>query len=243
MEVIDAGLPVRAFFTTRAGGSSTEPFASLNVATHVGDDAAAVASNRAAVSAHAGAPVTFLNAEHGIRVARIPAPGTEPPPADVLVTNTPGIALAAIAADCVPILLHDAATGAVSAVHAGREGVYAGAVDAGVAALLDLRAPRTPRGGLSASIGPAICGRCYEVGEDLRARVASRHPVAFATTRRGTPALDLPRAIETRLREMGLTRIVRHRICTLEDPRFFSHRGEGLTGRFAGVVVCGVSVP
>ncbi|WP_062318391.1 polyphenol oxidase family protein [Demequina maris] len=242
--MLDAGLPVRAFFTSRAGGSSAAPYESLNLATHVGDDPEAVALNRAAVSVMAGAPVSFLHAEHGIRVAEVTRPGEDPAVADVLVTRTPGVAVAAIAADCVPILMHDAVTGAVAAVHAGREGVRLGAVDAAVAALLDLRSPaeRRAREGMSASIGPAACGRCYEVPQEMRDAVASRHPTARSTTRAGTPALDLPRAVETRLGELGFTTVVRHRVCTLEDPRLFSHRRDGVTGRHAGVIVCGVSV-
>ncbi|WP_062518404.1 polyphenol oxidase family protein [Demequina gelatinilytica] len=242
--MLDAGLPVRAFFTARAGGSSPEPYGSLNLAWHVGDDPEAVARNRAVVSVAAGAPVSFLQAEHGIRVAMVTRPGEEPGPADVLVTRTPGVALGAIAADCLPVLMHDALTGAVAAVHSGREGVRRGAVDAAVAALLDLRTPaqRRVREGLSASIGPAICGRCYEVPETMRDEVASRHPTARAVTRAGTPSLDLPRAVETRLGELGFSAVVRHRICTHEDARYFSHRRDGVTGRHAGVVVCGVSV-
>ncbi|MFV0633248.1 peptidoglycan editing factor PgeF [Demequina sp.] len=238
MRVIDAGLDVRAFFTTRDGGASAPPFAGLNLATHVGDDPAAVASNRDAVARHAGAPVTFLTAEHGIAVAHITEPGQVGPTADALVTNVPGVALAAIAADCVPILLHDAASGAVAAVHAGREGLFAGVIDAAVAALIDLRGGPRVTGKLSASIGPAVCGRCYEVPAQLRARVAARHPSALSSTRIGTPALDLPRAVETRLAELGCHPIVRSRLCTVENENLFSHRRDGVTGRIAGVIVC-----
>jgi len=236
--VIDAGLRVRAFFTTRDGGVSEAPYASLNVADHVGDAPEAVALNRAIVSERAGTPVTFLRAQHGITVARVHGFDQAPPAADALVTSVPGVAVAAIAADCAPVLMHDEATGAVAAIHAGREGLFAGVIDAAVAELLDIRGGwRTP-GELSASIGPTICGQCYEVPEDLRARVGARHPSAMATTRHGTAALDISRAIEARLAQLGFDQVVRSRVCTAEDPELFSHRGEGVTGRFAGVVVC-----
>ena len=75
----------------------------------------------------------------------------------------------------------------------------------------------------------------YEVGE--------RHPTAIATTRWGTPALDIPKAVETRLGELGVGSITRQRYCTYEDTMFFSFRREGTTGRQCGVVVCGVSLP
>ncbi|WNM23343.1 polyphenol oxidase family protein [Demequina capsici] len=236
--MLDAGLRVRSFFTDRAGGCSSGPYSSLNIATHVGDDPDDVARNRLVVADAAGALVTFLRAEHGIAVARIDEPTEDPPIADVLLTTTPGIALGAIAADCVPVLLHDEVTGAVAAVHAGREGLYRGVVDAAVAAMLDLRPRRRGTAGMSAAIGPAICGACYEVPEAMRARVGSRHPVAVSSTRAGTPSLDIPRAIETRLAELGIDPILRHHRCTLEDERYFSHRRGAPTGRHAGVIVC-----
>lgn len=235
---MDAGLAVPAFFTERSGGASLGDYASLNVADHVGDTPVHVAANRATVEFQAGVPVSFLKAEHGIRVATVTAAGEEPPPADVLVTHTPGVAIATIAADCVPVLLHDEASGAVAAVHAGREGVYSGVVDAAVAAILDYRGGWKVPGRLHASIGPAICGRCYEVPAQMRARVTQRHPSALSTTSQGTPALDLPRAVEVRLGELGFTHIVRSPVCTFEDARWFSHRRDGTTGRFAGVIRC-----
>lgn len=238
MTVISAELNVRAFFTTREGGVSVAPYESLNVADHVGDNPAAVADNRSRVSQMAHAPVTFLTAQHGITVAHVSQPGQVAPPADVLVTTTPGVALAAIAADCLPVLIHDSASGAVAAAHVGREGLYRGTVDAAVAALLDIRGGWRVPGHMSASIGPGVCGQCYEVPAAMRDRVASRHPVARATTREGTASLDLPRAVEARLGELGFRQIVRHRACTREDPRWYSLRRDGTTGRHAGVIVC-----
>lgn len=241
--MIDAGLPVRAFFTDRDGGISDVPYASLNVGVHVGDDAGCVDLNRATVERRAGAPTVFLRAEHGARVHRVMDPSLEVPVADVLVTDVPGIALAAIAADCVPLLMHDAATGAVAAAHVGRLGLWDGAVDATVAALLSLRTQRASPRELSASLGPSICGRCYEVPPEMRYIVAERHPSATSSTRWGTPALDIPVAVETRLAELGVGHVVRHRLCTFEETTYFSHRREGVTGRQCGVVVCGVSLP
>ena len=240
--VIDAALPVRAFFTTRHGGVSDAPYESLNLAVHVGDDPRAVATNRERVSGHAGAPVSFLTAEHGTAVARVGVAGEQPSTADALVATVPGVGLAAIAADCAPVLLHDGATGAVAAIHAGREGVYGGVVDAAWSALMDVRAgvatAGSDAGAVSASIGPTICGRCYEVPEEMRARVSERHPAAFATTRAGTPALDIAAALATQLEGLGVGSLVRSDVCTAESDLFFSHRRDGVTGRFAGVIVC-----
>jgi len=235
--VFDAGLPVRALFTERVGGASSAPYHSLNLATHVGDDPAAVALNRAIVADALSAPVVYMAQQHGVRVAEVTAAGVEPV-ADVLITRTPGLAVAVLVADCVPVLLHDEATGAVAAIHAGRVGLYRGVIDAAVAALVDVRGGWGVPGRMSAAIGPAICGRCYEVPPAMRTLVATRHPSAFGTTSWGTASLDLPRAVETRLGELGFAEVVRHRLCTLEDEQYFSHRRAAPTGRFAGVVVC-----
>jgi len=232
----DAGLSVRAFFTTRHGGYSEGPYASLNVGDHVGDAADAVRANRARVAEHAGAPVTFLRPTHGRDVALIEVAGAEAPEADILVTATPGVALATLGADCVPLVMHDGATGAVAAAHIGRRGLVEGTVDATVAALLSLRGAHG--GLLSAVVGPAICAACYEVPEAMRDEAAHLHPAAWATTRQGTPALDIPGAVAARLEMRGVT-VTRHGACTAEDPDYFSHRRDGVTGRHAGVIVCG----
>ncbi|MGC4175765.1 polyphenol oxidase family protein [Demequina sp.] len=239
---LDAGLPVRAFFTTRDGGVSVEPYDSLNLADHVGDLPAHVDLNRAAIAEAAGAEPVFVVAEHGATVHHVSRPDAVVPPADILVTDVAGIALVALAADCVPLLLHDGASGAVVAAHIGRQGLWKGAVDAAVAALLDRRPARASRALIFASVGPAICGQCYEVPAEMRREIAERHPTAFSTTRWGTPALDIPRAVETRLGELGIGQVVRVRACTHEEAQFFSHRRDGVTGRQAGVVVCGVSL-
>jgi len=237
--LIDAGLPVPGFFTSRTGGVSTGSYSELNLGDHVGDVPEAVARNRDIVSDHAGSPVTFLRADHGITVAYITGKsGGTLPLADVLLTTVPGVALGAIAADCAPVLMHDGASGAVAAVHCGREGLYQGVIDAAVTALIELRGCGPHSALLTASIGPAICGRCYEVPLEMRERVARRHSAARSETSGGTPALDIPRAIESRLVDLGFGEVSRSRICTLEDLQYFSHRRDGATGRHAGVVVC-----
>ena len=238
---MDARLPVRAFFTDRTGGISSPPYESLNLAHHVGDDDAAVAVNRAVVADEVGAPVVFMRPEHGVAVARLGEEyldGRDPPVADVLVTMVPGLALATLAADCVPLLAHDAVSGAVVAAHVGREGLRAGVVDAAVSAIVDARNGWKDLHEVTFSMGPSICGHCYEVSSQLRADVAVRHPLAVATTSWGNPALDIPRAIYGRLILLGFDNIVRHRFCTFEERGMFSYRREGVTGRHAGIVVC-----
>jgi hypothetical protein len=238
---MDALLPVRAFFTDRHHGVSVRPYESLNLATHVGDEFADVGANRGIVEELAGAPVIFMRPEHGIAVARLDESyldGREAPVADVLITTVTGLGLAALAADCVPLLVHDAASGAVAAAHIGREGLRKGVVDATVAAILDSRHDGADPASVTFSIGPCICGTCYEVSGQMRSEVSRRHRTAAATTSWGTPSLDLPRAVAGRLAELGFTRVSRDESCTFEELRLFSYRREGTTGRQAGVVVC-----
>ncbi len=181
---MDAGLPVRAFFTDRHEGVSMTPYESLNLATHVGDDESAVHTNRTLVADRAGVPVVFMRPEHGIGVARVDESyldGREPPIADVLLTTVKGLGLAALGADCIPLVAHDASTGAVLAAHIGREGLRRGVVDAAVAALIDTRRTWAHPEAMTFSIGPSICGKCYEVSAGVRDDVAERHPVALST--------------------------------------------------------------
>jgi copper oxidase (laccase) domain-containing protein len=135
----------------------------------------------------------------------------------------------------VPVLL--AAPGpdgpVLGVAHAGRKGVRAGVVGATVEAMRDLGAD--PGAG-QAHVGPAVCGRCYEVTADLQAEFAATVPDAVSTTRHGAPGLDLPRAVLGQLVAAGVRDVGHDEACTLETPALYSHRRDGVTGRFAGVV-------
>ena len=233
MTGVDAGLRAPAFFTTRGDGVSTGAFESLNLASHVGDDAAAVAINRGRVAETIGAPVVYMQPTHGSRAVEVTS-ADEEPEADVLVTRNPALALAALAADCVPILVHERHSGAVAAIHAGRRGLAHGVVAAGIACLVGVARESHPQ--LEAAVGPAICGQCYEVAESVRAEVAAVVPAAAAQTRVGTPALDLPAGVMAELRAHGVQRIVDRTACTVENAEYFSYRRDTTTGRFGGII-------
>jgi YfiH family protein len=233
--VIDAGLPVRAFFTTRRGGVSVVPYDSLNVAGHVGDDPEAVRANRLMLDELAGAPVVYMAQKHGNTVVTV-SDLEGLPEADAIVTRNPNIALAVLVADCVPILMHDSGSGAVGAIHAGRAGVALGIVGAAVARLREAGGLRL--GKVSVAVGPAICGACYEVPEEMRAEVAGVVPEVRAETSWGTPSLDLRAAVRVQLEVVGVDEIRMVGPCTLESTDLFSHRRDGLTGRIAGVIRC-----
>ncbi len=234
--MLDAGLSVRAFFTSRPGGTSEGPFTSLNASYTVGDDPERVAENRRVIARFAGVPLAYMTQTHGATVA-IVDDANAAPEADAIVTVTRGLGLAVAVADCVPILAHDRASGAIAAIHAGRRGVQFGVIGAAIAAL------RSVAGGeadIEASIGPAICGGCYEVPEAMCENVSAAVPEARATTSWGTPSLDLPGAAHAQLVEAGVGSIVLAGGCTREFPEYFSHRRDGVTGRFVGVIVSGV---
>jgi YfiH family protein len=157
-------------------------------------------------------------------------PGGDRPDADALLTERPGIALLARAADCVPVLLV-ADGGQIGAVHAGREGVRRGVVPAAVEGMRALGAS-----GLRAWVGPHICGRCYEVPDAMRAEVATVVPATHATTSWGTPALDLGAGVRAQLADAAVP-VAEVGGCTLEDDALPSHRRDGAAaGRMAGVV-------
>jgi YfiH family protein len=207
-----------------------------NLATHVGDDPQEVATRRAAVAAGLGlAPerLVFMNQCHGavVHVVDGPWPGPQVPPGDALVTAVPDLALAVLVADCVPVLLADRGAGVLGAVHAGRPGLAAGVVPATLSAMRELGARE-----VEAVVGPAVCGRCYEVPEELRAQVAAVAPVSATVSWTGTAALDVASGVVAQLRAGG-AQVAWLPGCTREDASLYSYRRAQDCGRFAGIVV------
>ena len=234
----------RIAVSDRWGGVSTEPYAELNLAEHVADDPRHVGENRRRLAAALGlAPgsVTFMTQVHGREVAVVDgraAPTGAPRPhprADALVTTGRGVALTVLVADCVPVLLagRSEVGPVLAAAHAGRRGVALGVVGATVEAMARLGAPP---GSVSARVGPAVCARCYEVPAAMADELAAAVPSARATSSTGTSALDLPAAVAAQLQDAGVTEVAVDHTCTAEDPSLYSHRRDGVTGRFAGVV-------
>ena len=213
-------------FTTRRNGASLAPFESLNLAQHVGDDAESVATNRQLLAKITG-PVQFMNQVHGDEVVEVKTLGDDPT-ADALITTVPGIALAVMVADCIPLLL--SSSGVVGAVHVGRRGLMNSVAIKAVEAMRALGA-----GQIHAQLGASICGRCYEVPQEMADEVTVKHPAASSLTNNLTPALDLPRALIADLVASGVT-YEASPICTLENNEYFSYRRHNITGRNAGVV-------
>ena len=236
--LLRAGLPAPAAgaFTTRTGGTSAAPYDSANLGTHVGDDARAVAANREAVRAATGVEaLVFADQVHGRAVAVVDGPRPDAVPAtDALVTTTPGLGLVVLAADCLPVLLADPDARVVAAAHAGRAGLAGGVLQATLEVMARLGADP---GRTIAVIGPAACGRCYELPAELADEVEAAVPGSRATTWAGTASVDLTAGAEGVLAAAGVAHVAAVGGCTLEQPdRFFSYRRDARTGRHAGVV-------
>lgn len=225
-------------FTDRWGGVSAAPYEELNLGGAVGDDPGAVTANRETAAKSLGIDpgrVVWMNQVHGNAVTAVDGPwGERPAPeADALVTAERGLALAVLTADCVPVLLADPVAGIVAAAHAGRPGLVAGIVPAALRAMTERGADPAR---IVARTGPAVCGRCYEVPEPMRAEVAAVEPAAHAETSWGTPAVDVAAGVHAQLARAGVRDLERSPVCTRESPDHFSHRRDRTTGRLAGYV-------
>lgn len=215
-------------FTDRTGGLSTGAFLSNNVATHVGDEVATVLANRARLESDLGLPIQFMDQVHGDVVATIGNEIVVAPTADALITQSAGIGLAVMVADCIPLLLSNASS--VAAVHVGRKGLMNEVAMSAIQAMRSIDSSE-----ITAVVGPSICGQCYEVSEDIYEEVSTRFPLAASTTSDGGFALNLSRALMDQLQKSGV-RVVDEGRCTVEDSALYSYRRDGVTGRQVGVV-------
>jgi len=215
-------------FTDRTGGLSTGAFLSRNLATHVGDDQETVLSNRAALETLLGLPIQYMNQVHGNVVATVGVEIIAEPTADALVTQSVGIGMAVMVADCIPLLLASSQT--VAAVHVGRKGLMN---EVALAAIHEMRSHDISE--ITAVVGPSICGECYEVSQDIYDDVSKTFPLAASKTRDGGFALDLSRALIDQLQSLGV-RVVDEGRCTVEESNLYSYRRDGVTGRQVGVV-------
>ncbi|MFL5920512.1 MAG: polyphenol oxidase family protein [Gaiellaceae bacterium] len=229
----DAPAPYEVVFSTREGGVSEGPFASLNLGRATPDEPERVDENRRRLCSEVGADpdALTLNYQHhsaDVLQARAGARGDR---ADGLWTDERGLPLLALAADCLPIALARAngSKPAVAVLHAGWRGLLGGIVSNGVAAL--------GGGPVSAAIGPGIGPCCYDVGEEVAAPF--RRAFGLDVVREGK--LDLWSAAERALRAAGCARVDRADVCTACNPeRFFSHRrDDGVTGRQGVIALIG----
>ncbi len=231
-----SAIRIRRVVTTRQGGVSAPPYASFNLGAHVGDRSEAVAANRERLAAGVGLAaqrLVWMEQVHGRTVAAVDGPQATPVPAtDALVTAEPGLAVAVLVADCVPVLLADPVGKVVGVVHAGRVGARVGVLPAALEAMRELGA-RIEQ--VEVLLGPSACGQCYEVPAAMQADVEARLPGSACRTRRGTAGLDLRAGLWRQLAAAGVARVGVDPRCTIEDPALYSYRREGVTGRIAAL--------
>jgi YfiH family protein len=245
---------VRSLITSRDGGVSRAPYASLNLGAHVGDDPFAVAENRRRLAGHLPASPCWLEQVHGTTL--VDAAGlaaAEVPVADGAFVRAPGVVCAVMTADCLPVLLCDQSGSVVAALHAGWRGLQAGILERAVEAL------GVPGVRLLAYLGPAIGPQAFEVGDEVRRAFVDAHQEAAAAflpvqqdwpaqnvAAAGGPATQQPEPkwladiyllARKSLRRAGVDAIYGGGACTLrEAERFFSYRRDGVTGRMAALI-------
>jgi len=221
---------VRVVSTLRMGGSSEGPYASLNLAAHVGDQPGSVNENRRRLREAADLPCEprWLEQVHGCDVAAHDGQ-TVAPRADAAVTTSRGRVCAVMTADCLPVVMANRAGTCVGVSHAGWRGLAGGVVEATVAALGGDPAD------LVAWLGPAIGQDAFEVGPEVRQAFLARFAAAdacFEANDRGRFQADLYGLARLALERAGVGSVYGGGWCTAADSeRFFSFRRDGVTGR------------
>jgi YfiH family protein len=207
---------IHAIALNRTGGTSQSPFASLNLASYVGDDPQCVAANLEVVKKLVTAEgVCVMNAQHGNQVHVVSEPGIALP-GDGLITNQTQLALVSLAADCVPFGLIDPVNRVIAVGHAGWRGVLANVMQS----LLDeFLASGAQLNHTQAVIGPAICANCYEVPVERVEMFRQVRPEAISSPRN----LDLIAGV-TSVLATQVTQIHELTGCTLEKSELFSFR-------------------
>lgn len=219
---------VKALQTTRKGGYSVAPYASLNLGSHVGDNPLVVNRNRMLLEPFMPSEPVWLNQVHGIKVADVGHAGCLPQ-ADASVSTHRGAVCVVMTADCLPVLLCDEQGSVVGAAHAGWRGLCEGVIEQTVHAM------KVPSTNLMAWLGPAIGPAAFEVGEEVRAAFVAQQPqaaTAFVPGAEGKWLADIYQLARLRLSASGINRIYGAGLCTFSDPeRFYSYRRDGATGR------------
>jgi hypothetical protein len=211
-------------------GFSTVALGSVGLK-HASDRDAVFASRRAFMTALGAEDLTLttLGSVHGAAVARVDEPISEVEDVDAIVTDRPGVVLFATYADCYPIVLWDPELEVAGLVHAGWRGTAAGVAGAAVKFMRD----EYGCDHIKAGIGPGICGRCYEVGEE----VASKFDARFVTQGDGDRMLlDLAAANKAQLEAAGAVAVYDIGMCTKESYLFPSHRRHPDGTRFGAIV-------
>ena len=222
---------VKACFSKKEGGYSPAPYASLNLAYHVGDDRLLVDKNRAKLLEKIQIDaVAYMEQIHGCHIEEVYREG-EVAQCDGIITNKKGLGLMVMVADCIPILMYDKENEAIAVAHAGRNGTFLEIATKCVAKMSE--AYGTKPEALEVYLGPSIKSCCYEVGGELTDIMRKNFGEQYVV---GERYLDLQRLNEDMLRKVGVKNIHVSSVCTCCDENYFSYRREGVTGRFVGLI-------
>jgi YfiH family protein len=226
---------VKGLMTTRQGGVSVAPWASLNLGDHVGDDPAHVAANRARLRRQLPAEPDWLRQVHSARVVELGRDANLE--ADASFTRQKGRVCAILTADCLPALFCDRAGSVVAAAHAGWRGLADGVLEATVAAMA------APPGDILVWLGAAIGPCAFEVGNDVREAFVSQFPqaadafLAHPASVHGKWLADIYQLARIRLKSIGVEAVYGGGRCTFtEAEHFYSYRRDGVTGRMASLI-------
>jgi polyphenol oxidase len=223
---------IKSIQTTRVGGISLGPYASLNLGDHVNDNANHVAHNRQLLNVFVPSEPVWLNQVHGVRVINAANSGCLES-ADAAYATKANVVCVTMTADCLPILLCDTKGTVVAAVHAGWRSLCDGVIEATVKAM------QVNNASLMAWLGPAIGSNAFEVGADVRAQfIAQDANAAQAFKQKADKWLgDLYQIARQRLRYLGISAIYGGGECTYGNPtQFFSFRRDGDTGRMGTLI-------
>ena len=227
---------IRSITTTRQmPGHSQAPFDPGNLGNRCGDDAQAVAANRALLNGLLDLPAAplWLHQVHGIGVFDADAGEASEPEADAAVTRRGGVVLTVLTADCLPVMFCAADGSEVAVAHAGWRGLATGVLESTLAQM------RTNHASILAWLGPSIAAASYEVGAEVRRAFIEQNPQshsAFSATRPGHWLCDLPALARLRLAAAGVSKISTSGVDTATDLRFHSHRRNPRSGRFASLI-------
>jgi len=222
---------IKAFTTTRTGGVSPVPWDSFNLGDNCGDQAGNVAQNRAILTASLPVEPYWLNQVHG--TATLKAGPHSPPNADASWSDQDDTVCAVLTADCLPVLLCTSNGSHFAAVHCGWRSLAAGILETTIAAM------SVGAEDLMIWFGPAISAANYEIGEEVfQDFVGSNREdaCAFRQTRPGHWQADLIKLAKLRLQRLGVNAFYGGRWCTYADPRFYSYRRDGITGRMVSLI-------
>ncbi len=239
---------VNIAISTRLGGTSTTPYASLNMGTHVGDAPERVAANHqifanALAQRFGNAPhLNWLSQVHGTNIVTVKQQFKQLTEADGAYTQEAGQVCAVLTADCLPVLLCSDDGSEVAAVHAGWRGLAQGILAWALAKF------RSPPNKLMCYLGPAISQRAFQVGSDVVAafkRAESERSFAESASlafvddvnEPGKHFADIYRLARSELYGLGVNDIAGGQFCTyLDEQRFFSYRRDGVSGRMASMI-------